>query len=207
MDELDLKVIALSSLRARKIIGNKSIISNEFCIKGTRNRADIAILGKKFIGIEIKSPKDSLFRLPLQSESYEKYFDKSILVISEKHLSLYTDNGISHFDLWVVDWKGDVSIVHSNDYRKADYAGLLSQSESRSYDELSSEEKFRLIFEKKFSHTSKKFWESIYGRKIKREDLLHLSRFHKERSKINEKKKMKENFWQAWNEEIRGLAV
>ena len=49
------------------------------------NRIDIAILGRKLHGYEIKSDRDTLDRLPQQVASYNQVFDLVTLVVGWRH--------------------------------------------------------------------------------------------------------------------------
>lgn len=48
-------------------------------------RVDIAVANGELLGYEIKSDADTLDRLPLQRECYDKTFDKIYIIIGEKH--------------------------------------------------------------------------------------------------------------------------
>lgn len=48
-------------------------------------RIDIAVINGELSGFELKSDKDTLERLPFQSELYSKVFDKINLVVGSKH--------------------------------------------------------------------------------------------------------------------------
>jgi hypothetical protein len=50
-------------------------------------RVDIAVINGEFQGIELKSARDTLERLPRQASLYNEVFDKVILVIAEKHIA------------------------------------------------------------------------------------------------------------------------
>ena len=65
----------------RKSIGARVINELEICLG--KARADMAIISDRFIGVEIKGPKDRLDRLPKQIEHYSKCFDQVILVVDE----------------------------------------------------------------------------------------------------------------------------
>jgi hypothetical protein len=70
----------------RILRGSKSArLVEEMEICSGRARADMAIISDDLIGIEIKSPQDSLDRLPSQIEPYSKCFDRVVLVIDESH--------------------------------------------------------------------------------------------------------------------------
>lgn len=68
-----------------RLLGKKNGVRvvNELEICSGKSRADMAIISDRFIGIEIKGPKDRLDRLPGQIEHYSKCFDEVILVVDE----------------------------------------------------------------------------------------------------------------------------
>jgi hypothetical protein len=49
-------------------------------------RADLAFICESLIGVEIKGPLDTLYRLPRQVEEYSKCFDQMLLVLDRQHL-------------------------------------------------------------------------------------------------------------------------
>lgn len=49
-------------------------------------RADIAVVNGIFHGYEIKSDRDTLFRLPRQVEAYNEVFDQMTIVIGKEHI-------------------------------------------------------------------------------------------------------------------------
>lgn len=59
---------------------------NEFWIPPTRERADLAVIGDELVGYEIKSPRDSLKRLPRQVEAFSRVFDRCTAVLASRHL-------------------------------------------------------------------------------------------------------------------------
>jgi hypothetical protein len=75
----------------RKSVGVRVIDELEIC--AGKSRADMAIISDRFIGVEIKGPKDRLDRLPKQIEHYSKCFDQVILVVDES-LSVNASNMI-----------------------------------------------------------------------------------------------------------------
>jgi hypothetical protein len=55
-------------------------------------RIDLAVIGDRLIGIEIKGPQDTVTRLPDQAKAYSQCFDQVVLLVheslAEKALSL-----------------------------------------------------------------------------------------------------------------------
>lgn len=71
-----------------RAINNSGInVVNEFNVVKYRggSRIDIAIIGNYLHGIEIKSSKDNLKRLPNQIKSYKKVFGRLTVVVSPNH--------------------------------------------------------------------------------------------------------------------------
>jgi hypothetical protein len=48
-----------------------------------RARIDLAVIGDRLIGIEIKGPRDSVTRLPDQAKAYSQCFDYVVLIVHE----------------------------------------------------------------------------------------------------------------------------
>jgi len=48
-----------------------------------RARIDLAVIGDRLIGIEIKGPQDSVTRLPDQARAYSQCFDQVVLLVHE----------------------------------------------------------------------------------------------------------------------------
>ncbi len=65
-----------------------AMIVEEFWLPTSNRRADVAVLGPLMEGIELKTHRDSLERLPRQAEAYGCVFDKCSLVAAERHLRI-----------------------------------------------------------------------------------------------------------------------
>jgi len=63
-----------------------TFVINEFSLQNGDSRADIAVLNGKLVGYEIKTDKDTLYRLPAQITAYNQVFDKVYIVTAQKHL-------------------------------------------------------------------------------------------------------------------------
>jgi len=74
---------ACKYLQSLQVEGSSRIV-REFCFMNCR--ADIALIGPQWIGVEIKSDTDTSIRLYEQMLFYEMYFPRSIVVVTEKHL-------------------------------------------------------------------------------------------------------------------------
>lgn len=61
----------------------KALLIEEMEVCSGRARIDLAVIGDCLIGIEIKSPKDDITRLPGQIKAYSQCFDLVVLVTDE----------------------------------------------------------------------------------------------------------------------------
>jgi hypothetical protein len=59
---------------------------DEFWVPRTNERADLAAIGSRLWGFEIKTSRDTLRRLPRQVEAYNRLFDRCAIVVAERHL-------------------------------------------------------------------------------------------------------------------------
>ena len=73
------------------LLDSSTLVNNEFDVCRGISRVDIAVINGKMHGYEIKSEQDTLERLPMQMDSYNKVFDKMTIVTGEKHLDKVTD--------------------------------------------------------------------------------------------------------------------
>lgn len=68
----------------------------EFTLPPARIRADMAVIGSELVGYEIKSPDDTLRRLPHQVAAFGRVFDECWLVVATRHLAAAVD----HLPTW-----------------------------------------------------------------------------------------------------------
>lgn len=78
--------------------GHNYRIIPELTICDGLSRADIAVANGNLYGYEIKSDADTLDRLPLQKEFYNKTFDKVFIVVGSKYKSIIEE--------YIPDWWG-----------------------------------------------------------------------------------------------------
>lgn len=76
---------------------------NEFGLNHGKCRADIAIINGHLIGYEIKSDLDSFRRLQEQIISYNAIFDRTYLIVTERHLKDVDD--------FLPDWWGVITAI------------------------------------------------------------------------------------------------
>jgi hypothetical protein len=60
----------------------------EFWVPQTNERADVAVISTTIDGFEIKTERDSLKRLPRQTEAYGRVFDRCHAVLAYRHVDL-----------------------------------------------------------------------------------------------------------------------
>lgn len=58
---------------------------DEFWVPRSNERADIALINSHLTGFEIKTERDTLTRLPRQSDAYGRIFDRCTAVVAPKH--------------------------------------------------------------------------------------------------------------------------
>ncbi len=74
---------------------SKAFLVEEMEVCSGRARIDLAVIGDRLIGIEIKGPQDTVARLPGQAKAYSECFDHVVLIVHEslatKALALIPD--------------------------------------------------------------------------------------------------------------------
>jgi hypothetical protein len=218
MDEVDIKVAVLSLIRRQCRGRELPVIASEFSLNGTGIRADLAILSDTFIGIEIKSAADTLKRLPSQLKGYATYFDNTLLVAAPKHLNAIADLQLKAAEVWSIAASGAMRCQlpgSRNPVPAQALFHLLTQEERRRAIRRNAQESARVVgppalsdeaaraaFEKTFrdryGETSHAFWDRVKQRRIQRDDLSYLSRFHAGREQWRQAKEARASHWAHW---------
>ncbi|WP_439863483.1 sce7726 family protein [Pseudomonas antarctica] len=87
MGEKEIKTTVLDKLLKTGQIDNSSLVFSEMNLARKARRLDLGyIRNQEMVAIEIKSEKDSLFRLEGQLEEYRKYFDRVIVAVAGKYV-------------------------------------------------------------------------------------------------------------------------
>lgn len=87
MGEKEIKTTVLDKLLKTGQIDFSSIVFSEMNLSRKARRVDLGyIRNQEMVAIEIKSEKDSLFRLAGQLEEYRKYFDRVIVAVAGKYV-------------------------------------------------------------------------------------------------------------------------
>lgn len=87
MNDLDIRLALLSYLQRLHQAEPETLIVEEVCVCQGTSRVDLAVVGERLHGYEIKSQKDTLSRLVGQLEDYGAVFDEITVVIGLKHLT------------------------------------------------------------------------------------------------------------------------
>jgi hypothetical protein len=87
MGEKEIKTTVLDKLLKTGQIDFSAIVFSEMNLARKARRVDLGyIRNQEMVAIEIKSEKDSLFRLAGQLEEYRKYFDRVIVAVAGKYV-------------------------------------------------------------------------------------------------------------------------
>ncbi len=96
MRDIDVRKATLDHLRTSHAHDVSARIVQEMGIWSGTVRIDIAVINGELNGVELKSDKDTLERLPAQAELYSRVFDRMTLVAGTKHI----DKAISLIPHW-----------------------------------------------------------------------------------------------------------
>lgn len=90
-------------------VGPETVVIDELDLCGA-TRVDVALVNGFLAGFEIKSPRDSLRRLPLQVEIYSEVLDYAAVVSADNHLRGVQDAVPAWWGIWAVDVRGPVQV-------------------------------------------------------------------------------------------------
>lgn len=211
MDEAAVKAQVLAFIR--KAGGSRqAVVTAEFTLGRSGVRADLAVLADdELIGIEIKTERDTLRRLPSQMEGYAKYFDHVVLVIAPCHLDGLSRVNLHGASVWIVDneaitvhWIGEPNAVTASAQIE-----LLCADEKRKLvaNIQPVRDKVTATFAKRYSGTSNNFWKLVRGRAIRSNDVQLLSRFRERREAIKIVERERENRWVRWRNSYSANSV
>lgn len=79
-------VLARLSPIAAASAGGRSVLVEEFWVPDSHERADLVAVATELWAFEIKSPRDSLARLPRQAAAFSRLFDRCSAVLATRHL-------------------------------------------------------------------------------------------------------------------------
>lgn len=214
LDEADLKAVVLNELLHRSQGWQRAVIANEFRLGTTSVRADLAVFGTEFVGIEIKSERDSLKRLNAQVAAYAKYFDRVIVAVASRHLPNLDWKALHKADVWAISESGRISVASErSEFPETSCLSELLTFAQRSRHDLDDEcpdsdatAIFELEFRKRFGETSDQFWRSVGDKQIAPSDLALLSRFRDRREVLSAWTRDQEAQWADWNALVKQLS-
>lgn len=228
MDEKDIKAEALNYLLDSGKIARRCVIANEYALAKSSARADLAILSGSFIGVEVKSAKDSLKRLDLQMSAYKKYFDIVILIVASKHLRSLNFADYSGVEIIEIDAAGKFHVLSEksdqNKIEEGSLHDLLTQTEKRRFygapknalqleaDKITENNyltrlAFNAAFTARYMEKSEIFWRQVRRKKIKAKDLEILSRYREQRQMAVAIQEQRKLGWANWINEINQLSL
>lgn len=222
LDEEDLKCRVLSKFRKERILTSSSIVASELVLGQTGCRADLAVWNGRFVGVEVKSARDTLVRLPDQIKAYRRFFDQVMVVCDQLHLPRVAE--ICNKDVGIYVWREDeISVVQpaSVQFEPDRYAlakalplrllqsclGIKAERVSRTELEhlaindnsIDLKSIYTAAFETNHGTTTEAFMKAISGKRISAEHLALLSRFSAARAEARQSADARQEFWAAWS--------
>lgn len=132
--EIEIKAMVLERLLCEgRFSDSSTLVFNEMSLAGKSRRLDLGyVQDRKMVAIEIKSEKDSLFRLHGQLEEYRKYFDRVIVVAASKFIKSVREVASDDVEIWEVSG-GSVEVVRRGKQvkgiNKVSYLDLMTKRE------------------------------------------------------------------------------
>jgi hypothetical protein len=83
----------------------------ELWVPRSHERADLALIGHRMDGFEIKTERDTLRRLPRQVGAYGRLFDRCVVVVAEKHHEKVYESVPDWWGVTMISVNGQVSFV------------------------------------------------------------------------------------------------
>lgn len=211
MDEAAVKAQVLSHIRqaSRR---RKPILTAELTLGTSGTRADVAVLSDaELIGLEIKTERDNLRRLPAQLEAYARYFDHVVVVAAPCHFAELAEMDLYGASVWrsTMDGLDPVISGKPNSVSPLAYLDLMTRQEKNGViakGDVSVREYYFDTFMLRYGQTSRALWQSVAGRKIKAEDVRLLSRFNERRTATRLVAQEREERWQRWQDAYAGMS-
>lgn len=201
MNEATAKALILTHVR--RASGRRlPTVTAELTLGMSSVRADLVVVrDSELIGIEIKTERDTLRRLPAQIKGYAKFFHHAMIVADERHLAAILNMDVRGASVWVLEENGIelVSKGQRNVPCSSVFGEMMTREERRVFD-AGGREAYLEVFTKRYGESSQTFWDSVRGRKIRSEDIKFLSRFTERRLAILDIARDKELQWQRWRE-------
>jgi hypothetical protein len=87
MRDSEVRAAARKMLDARHFDRSDTLIVEEMGLWSGSARVDLAVINGELCGLELKSERDTLDRLPRQAEIYSLVFDRVELIVGRRHLA------------------------------------------------------------------------------------------------------------------------
>ena len=194
MDEASVKAKVLGLIRRGASPSGLPIVTAEFTLGRSGTRADLAMFGRRLVGVEIKTAQDSLRRLPAQLDAYADHFHRVMVVVANCHLRHLQIGDLRGASLWAYEGRGPLREIHQGGINAVDEAVLarvMTKAEERRGD-------FSAAVQARYGQTSRRFWEAVAGRPIRSEDLTQLSRFAERRAEAKRFAEERKVWWSDW---------
>ncbi|MBO9100014.1 MULTISPECIES: sce7726 family protein [unclassified Rhizobium] len=118
MRDIDVRSAMLRRLRDSHADDASTRIVEEMGIWSGTVRVDIAVINGELSGVELKSDRDTLERLPSQAALYSRVFDRMTLVVGSKHIEKALPLIPTWWGVIAATWNGQE--VELEDVRKVD---------------------------------------------------------------------------------------
>ncbi|MNE53600.1 hypothetical protein D3C80_1483370 [compost metagenome] len=159
------------------------------------------------VGIEIKSKKDNLRRVPSQIGSYYEFCSDVIFAVAPKHLSGLGMMGVLTEDTWLLLDDGDVRELGNRPASngKGNVEAVLTRQQLQKLNrDTPCGDKRRFAYavsliSERFVASSSQFWKHVGRRKVRASDIAMLSRFRVERQEQALMAERQKQQWEDWN--------
>jgi len=133
MGEKEFKAAVLERLLALGEIDLTALVFSEMSLARKSRRVDLGyIRNNEMVAIEIKSEKDSLYRLEGQLEEYRKYFDRVVVAVAGKYVEGVLSSTPDDVAVWKVASDG-INVVRKGrlirNISKTNYLELMTKRE------------------------------------------------------------------------------
>lgn len=209
MDEAAVKAQVLSHIRQASG-RRKPILTAELTLGTSGTRADVAVLSDgELIGLEIKTKRDSLRRLPAQLEAYSRYFDQVVVVAALCHFAELAEMDLCGASVWCSTKNRLDPVIpgKANSVSPLAYLDLMTRQEKKEVvarSDATVRDHYFDTFTRRYAQTSRSLWRSVVGRKIKAADVRLLSRFDERRTAYQVMAQEREERWQRWQDAYAG---
>ncbi len=133
MGEKEIKAVVLERLLTLGEIDLTTLVFSEMSLARKSRRVDLGYIRKnEMVAIEIKSEKDSLYRLEGQLEEYRKYFDRVVVAVAGKYVEGVLSTSPDDVAVWEVTSDG-INVVRKGrlvkNISKMNYLELMTKRE------------------------------------------------------------------------------